>query len=116
MEDNTAARTIDAGRRAASYWFEDGLPELLFGFALALLGITTLLAGRYLSLNWTRGLTAGAVLTLLAVWFFHRQVLDVLKARITYPRTGYAQPPASQPGDRASVPQADPEGRDHFDG
>lgn len=91
--------SADAGRRAAAYWFDDGLPEIVFGIPLILLGAVPLLSRLYLSATWVRVLSGAAALCLLAVWVFHRQLLDLVKARITYPRTGYVHPPRQQPAD-----------------
>lgn len=82
------------GRRAAAYWFEDGLPEILVGCIL-LFCILVLLA-KYL--DWINDVLS------LALWccgFFFAvalytkgwKVLDFIKTRFTYPRAGYASPP-----------------------
>jgi hypothetical protein len=34
MNDDSSVQTVSYGRRAAAYWFADGLPELLFGLVL----------------------------------------------------------------------------------
>jgi len=86
------------GRRAAAYWFEDGLPELLAGFILFLCFLLMLAVYlRWINLIlfmvlWSVGLTF--VLTLPA-WGW--RVLDLIKTRLTYPRSGYATPPG-EPG------------------
>jgi hypothetical protein len=97
MENQDPARpTADAGRRAAAYWFDDGLPEIVLAVPLILMGAVPLLSRLYLSNAWMRILSGTAFLSVFAVLAFHRQVLDLAKARITYPRTGYVHPPMQQ--------------------
>jgi hypothetical protein len=90
-------QTISYGRRAATYWFVDGLPELLFGLMLIVMaGVALLLSirtpgpwkwpWRALDLLLIYG---GLVLYLV----YERGILDFLKVRLTYPRTGYVQAP-----------------------
>jgi len=89
-----------AGRRAAVYWFEDGLPEIVVGVPLILTGIAGVLLRLYLDL-WIRVFYVAGAACFFAVVGFHRYSLDLLKARITYPRTGYVRPP--------SVTRSDPD-------
>lgn len=87
---------LQAERRAWSYWFVDGLSNLVTG-ALCLL-----LAGTFLLIAFhphTRSPlvigTAGlAFVIYFAVFFRLRQTLEWLKSRITYPRTGYTAAPS----------------------
>ena len=44
-----------------------------------------------------------AYLVLLVMLIMHRRILDSLKARITYPRTGYVRPPADFPSKSDSL-------------
>jgi len=82
-----------AGRRAAAYWFEDGLPEIVLGVALILLGVGGVLSRLYLAGNWKLFVGAAAAACLVTFLLLYPKVLDLLKARITYPRTGYVHPP-----------------------
>jgi multisubunit Na+/H+ antiporter MnhF subunit len=90
------APVLNAERRAWSYWFVDGLANLVTG-ALCLL-----LAGSYLLVAFhphTRSpLVIGGAFTgfgiYAAVFFRLRQTLEWLKSRITYPRTGYTAAPS----------------------
>jgi hypothetical protein len=96
MTNRTAVQFWSPGRRAAAYWFVDGLAEIYFGFLLLL---PSALFAAAKVLHWQiRGLDKwwGSVLSMfaLAAWYLHRPILDFLKARITYPRTGYAHPPS----------------------
>ncbi len=82
------------GRRAAAYWFSDGLPEIVTGAEFALCGAGLMLV-RDLSTSILRATVAfGYVLLFLCLlngW--DRGVTGFLKSRVTYPRTGYARPP-----------------------
>jgi hypothetical protein len=69
----------------------------MFGLALIMCGIAGLLWRMYAPQPWNRfyfALVAGGFI--LHFWK-SRQVLDFLKSRVTYPRTGYAQPPDESP-------------------
>ena len=86
------------GRRGLQYWYDDGLVEMAVGclsVALGLLFLAEALAPRgSLPVNFViLVLVAGGIL--IANW-----VVKILKARITYPRTGFVQyrrPPKTAP-------------------
>jgi hypothetical protein len=86
------------GRRAASYWFADGLPDLVLGVELATAG-----ALGFVWLSLVTGPWRSFYLLILAVAFVllswkGRAIVEIPKSHLTYPRTGYAQPPEdSQP-------------------
>jgi hypothetical protein len=92
-----------AGRRAAAYWFSDGLPELAFGLALAACGGVGLAWVLYFPFAWMRAVLLLTSLWLLTLYLWDRKILDVLKARLTYPRTGYAQPPRDSYSQNESI-------------
>ena len=81
----------DAERRAQRYWTIDGLPELLMGLLWILWG-AAFLAGEALprgpvwNIYWTFTPAVLALSGVAAVWAIKR-----LKARITFPRTGYVE-------------------------
>lgn len=77
-------------RRTRAYWFVDGLVELALGCQLGL-GALTVLIGRSIPNVWPlasllRDPATVMILSSLPVIF----IVRALKARITYPRTGYA--------------------------
>jgi len=81
------------GQRAASYWFVDGLPDILLGMTLLIFGAAGLwwcirLPNRGAQLDFFF-IAAGVI---LLIWK-ERKLLDFLKSRLTYLRTGYVQPP-----------------------
>jgi hypothetical protein len=88
-------------RRAASYWFADGVPEIISGAALAMLAVTGL---------WFSQRTSGRVwllvlmALLLAILFgLDRRIARYIKARMTWPRTGYVRPPLPIEQERPEV-------------
>ncbi len=94
MKEDSADPTVSYGQRAASYWSVDGLPEISRRLALAIVGALPWLWRLYATGPWPR---AGAMISFagLYLYFFLGEsvVLDILKSQITYPRTGYVQPP-----------------------
>jgi hypothetical protein len=81
------------GRRAASYWFVDGLPETLFGLALFAASGLAIFWGFYMPKPWSKFDWMVVYAGFLLYYFTERRILDFLKGRFTYPRTGYAHPP-----------------------
>jgi hypothetical protein len=92
VTDISPQQTVSYGERAASYWSVDGLPEILRGLALIILGGFSSL---FLAPGPFTRLGMLAVLGVTYGYFFlvERVILDALKSRLTYPRTGYVQPP-----------------------
>jgi hypothetical protein len=87
---------LTPGKRAAAYWFVDGLPDLVFGMMLFVFGAAGFLWQMYAPHPWIYDFS----LMLAGFGLFYwkeRAVLDYLKAHVTYPRTGYAQPPNEAP-------------------
>ncbi|MGB7759484.1 MAG: hypothetical protein WBL61_06630 [Bryobacteraceae bacterium] len=86
-----------AGRRAASYWFVDGLPDIVLGMTLLLFGALGLgLCMRMRKPTTWLDLYSIEAGLILVLWK-GRNVVDFLKSRVTYPRTGYVQPPQDIP-------------------
>jgi len=112
MKDDRTEQPGSPGRRAAVYWFSDGLPELVFGAAFLAWGILGMVWRFNLPVRWTKIPMIAASLGFLLVFLFDRKILDWLKARLTYPRTGYVRPPAEpkppQPGETMSLMNAPP--------
>lgn len=92
MEDYFAPEN-SPGRRAAANWFIDGLPEIVTGLEFAMLGgMASWLLQQPLRFE---KLLAGGILFLLILLVNggDRNITEFFKARVTYPRTGYVQPP-----------------------
>jgi hypothetical protein len=85
--------TATAGRRAAAYWFVDGLPECVFGAVMAVFGVSMFLYRAYFPFAWLAIVAGASTACLLALFWKDGEILDFLKRRLTYPRTGYARPP-----------------------
>src|ERR1039457_2210972 len=93
MKDDSTTRRAYFGRRAASYWYVDGLPELLFGLMLVTVAALSFLWRRYTEKPW-RDFDWIMVCAGFTLYFLmERSVLDFLKSHVTSPRTGYVQPP-----------------------
>jgi hypothetical protein len=93
MED----RFLDMpGRRAAAYWFIDGLPELVAGIGLVALGGGMVWFHQFHPRSWPVrvALLAVGLVSLLIVFSCHRAITLFLKSRVTFPRTGYVRPPS----------------------
>ena len=90
--------TPSYGRRAASYWFIDGLPEILFGLVLVVTAIAVVLWRLHAPIPWRKHDMVVALAGFLVYYFNERKILDFLKSRLTYPRTGYVEPPEELEG------------------
>jgi hypothetical protein len=89
------------GRRAAAYWFVDGFPEIVLGAMLIVCGAAGTVCDLFAPLaERDRELVSFLIVTagFLVYYLKERSILGWLKARITYPRTGYVQPPKEVEG------------------
>ena len=82
----------DAKQQAWQYWFEDGLTHLLLGIAILSISICTLYPPRPRAF-WQLAIWAAMLTLYTALMLRQRQILEWLKTKITYPRTGYVQSP-----------------------
>lgn len=82
----------DVEQRVKRYWYTDGIGELIGGGMFILLGIF-FTAQQYFGENSMLGglLQAGLVLLLIGGMYIGRWLIKELKARLTYPRTGYVE-------------------------
>jgi hypothetical protein len=69
----------------------------MFGLALIMCGIAGLLWRMYAPGPWNRYYFVLVAIGFILLFWKSREVLDFLKTRVTYPRTGYAQPPDESP-------------------
>jgi hypothetical protein len=82
-----------AEKRSWTYWFIDGSPQLLIGLAALLFGVY-LISSASSAANAALSILALVSLCLyLLILLRATQILEWLKARITYPRTGYTATP-----------------------
>ena len=100
------SKIVEAGRRAKTYWEIDGLPAMLVGASTILIGLLLYFA----SFQSAWFLPALAVFFLLWSVLNKKETLEKLKARITYPRTGYVAPPQAyeQAEYLSTVPLSEP--------
>jgi len=85
--------TLDAEQRAWRYWFADGLATIVAGITSLLIAFF-LLYEPHRKLTAVSGTVTAAAFGLYLVFLLrNKQIVEWLKARITYPRTGYVQPP-----------------------
>jgi hypothetical protein len=80
------------GRRAAAYWFADGLPDIVLGLTFLIFGAGGFWWRIYAPHPWVYDVWLVGAGVMLFVWK-ERAILDFLKSRVTYPRTGYVRPP-----------------------
>jgi hypothetical protein len=87
----------DVEQRVKRYWYTDGIAELIGGGMFILLG-TYFSTQEFLGQNSTVGgiLQASLALLMIAGAYVSRRLVNSLKARLTYPRTGYVEYPANQ--------------------
>lgn len=88
MED----RLLDVEQRVRRYWYSDGIAELSSGGMFILLGLYFGIQG-YFGGNSIVGVILQVSLALLMVGgiFGVRWLVNTLKTRLTYPRTGYVE-------------------------
>lgn len=88
MESNLA----DVEQRIKRYWYTDGIGELVGGGIFILMGVYFALQ-QYLGEASTLGgiLQASLVLIMIGGVVMGRRLINALKARLTYPRTGYVE-------------------------
>lgn len=82
----------DAEKRTLRYWTEDGLPDLYIGLGFILYAALTWWSARSDS-NWVEGFRS---IFLIVLILGGRFLVEKIKMRLTYPRTGYLaypQPP-----------------------
>jgi hypothetical protein len=84
---------LQAEQRSWAYWFADGLPYLIAGAACLLIGLALLGAQARPRKPLVIVLVAVALVLYGVVFFRMKQVIEWLKSRITYPRTGYTATP-----------------------
>jgi hypothetical protein len=94
-------KLVDVEQRVKRYWYTDGIGELIGGGMFCLLGIYFALQ-EVLGQNSTLSgiLQASFVLLMIGGVFVSRWLINTLKTRLTYPRTGYVEYQADERGIR----------------
>jgi hypothetical protein len=83
-------------QRTLSYWFGDGITEIVGGVALVLVGLPLYAAARF-DMTWLSSIGLGAMILLFPA---SAKVVRFLKDRITHQRTGYVSYPKRPAGKR----------------
>lgn len=83
---------FDIEQRVKRYWYTDGIGELIGGGMFILLGIYFALQG-FLGQNSMIGgiLQVSLILVMIGGMAVSRRLINTLKTRLTYPRTGYVE-------------------------
>ena len=91
----------DVEQRVKRYWYTDGIGESIGGGMFILLGLYFALQ-EFLGQNSMVGgiLQAGFVLLMIGGTFISRRLVNTLKTRLTYPRTGYVEYQVDERGTR----------------
>jgi hypothetical protein len=106
--------------RARLHWFADGLPQILGGLPAILFGFYLASDGPQHRSTLSSILSISAMFLYAALLPGSKPLLEWLKQRITYPRTGYAAPPYftedphSLNTDQLSLMQADTRSKDEI--
>lgn len=89
MKDNFS----DVQQRVQRYWYVDGFGELVGGGGICLILALYFAAQQYFGDDSLIGglLQASLVLVLLGGFYFVRRLINAVKLRVTYPRTGYVE-------------------------
>ena len=95
MEDQNT-NTQSPGQRASAYWFIDGLPLIVSGAEFALWGVLGVWSVLNHGIRIPASLLGSQLAFFGALLGFDRHFTEILKRRITYPRTGYVSPPVSE--------------------
>ena len=82
----------DVEKRVTRYWYSDGIGELIGGVMFILLGLY-FAAQEFMGQNSMVSVMLQVSLALLMIGgaFLSRRLVAALKARLTYPRTGYVE-------------------------
>lgn len=84
--------TVEIEQRVKRYWYMDGIGELMGGGMCFLLGLYFPAQQYFGEQSFIGGLLqAGFVVILIGGVFLSRRLVNVLKSRLTYPRTGYVE-------------------------
>jgi hypothetical protein len=82
----------DVEQRVKRYWYTDGIGELIGGGMFILMGVYFALQEFLGQDSLVSGiLQASLILVLIGGMFIGRRLINALKTRVTYPRTGYVE-------------------------
>jgi hypothetical protein len=82
----------DVEQRVKRYWYTDGIGELIGGGMFVLLGLYFALQEFLGQESMVGGILQGSfILLMIGGAFISRRMVNALKTRLTYPRTGYVE-------------------------
>ena len=85
-------KLLDVEGRVKRYWYSDGIAEIAVGGMLILLGLYFGAQGYFgEGSRVSTILQVGMILVMLAGFFATQWLVNTLKSRLTYPRTGYVE-------------------------
>jgi len=84
---------LTARQRASRYFFVDGFSTLIAGLGCLLMAFQLFYSSDGRTTPFSLLVSLPLLLAYLAVMFRQREIVEWLKTRITYPRTGFAIPP-----------------------
>jgi hypothetical protein len=87
---------LEAEQRAWRYWFSDGVTNLIVGISILLMAFCILYPPHWPPSPLALAAWAAALFGYVSLMIRHQTVVEWLKARTTYPRTGYVQSPCPE--------------------
>jgi len=87
---------LEAEQRAWRYWFADGLTNLVVGASTLLMAFCLLYTPRWPPASRPMALWLTALVLYGVMGARHREIVEWLKTKTTYPRAGYVQSPYSE--------------------
>jgi hypothetical protein len=84
---------LEAEQRAWRYWFADGLTNLVVGISALLMASCLLYTPRWPPAPLPMALWSIALVLYVVMGVRHREIVEWLKTKTTYPRAGYVQSP-----------------------
>jgi len=88
---------LAAEQRAWNYWFVDGLTNLVVGVNLLIFTLPMSYPLHWLPRPLAVAVSLAAMVVYLWIGTHYRQIIEWLKTKTTYPRTGYVEPPTDNP-------------------
>jgi len=94
---------LAAEKRAWNYWFVDGLTNLVVGVNTLIFSFCLFNPLHWLPKPLAIVLSLAAMILYLGITLKYREIVEWLKTKTTYPRTGYVHPPAEDPAEAANL-------------
>lgn len=94
---------LAADERAWNYWFVDGLTNIVVGANTLMFAFAVFFPPHWPPKALPLALWAIALISYVAIVMRYKQIVEWLKARITYPRTGYVQSPSPDSAEAANL-------------